>query len=511
MRASEPKTTYLFTPETDSTELLQQMRAHFQVVTDGKVKSSIQLYDTFDFRILRKDMFLCYENDLLCLQSVCNMNCEAEIELAEMVCFATDLPRGGLRKLVAPIIEMRALLVQASGTVEAAAFLLRDARAKIVARLRIKKYFNQQGRRKIPIATELQVTGVRGFDNSMKKIEDVLNQVASHRPESSALMLLLTEQAGEALAKPPVAMLTPEMNAHEALHELLLPNLFALRQNVDGICRDIDTEFLHDFRVAVRRARAALSQLKGILPLSDNDKYSEKFAALGKRTNRLRDLDVYLLEKETMIADLLPQMQEDIAPLFTALAEERALEQQKLSRYLRSTRFRNFLDEWEQYLLKQPDVLSIEALEGVLPLARRRIWFYYRRLVKRGMKITAMSADKKLHDLRLDAKKLRYLLEFFQTLFPKEEMTTFITALKKLQNNLGDFQDGSVQMEELLAYGQRVTGSSVKMRRALLASGSLLGQLHLRNQEIRRKFIVIFKDFAGKKTLQNMKHICFKQ
>jgi len=160
------------------------MRAHFQVATDVKEKSSIQLYDTFDFRIMRKNMFLCYQNDLLCLQSIGNMNCEAEIELAEMVCFATELPRGELRKLITPIIEMRALLVQARGTVEVAAFLLRDARAKIVARLRIKKYFSQQGRRKIPVATELQVTGVRGFDNSMKKIEDVLSQVGSHRPES---------------------------------------------------------------------------------------------------------------------------------------------------------------------------------------------------------------------------------------------------------------------------------------------------------------------------------------
>ena len=43
-------------------------------------------------------------------------------------------------------------------------------------------------------------------------------------------------------------------------------SLQTLRINEDGVRKDLDSEFLHDFRVAVRRTRSALSQIKGVFP-----------------------------------------------------------------------------------------------------------------------------------------------------------------------------------------------------------------------------------------------------
>ena len=42
--------------------------------------------------------------------------------------------------------------------------------------------------------------------------------------------------------------------------------LKTMKDNEPGTIADTDSEFLHDFRVAVRRTRAGLSQLKGVLP-----------------------------------------------------------------------------------------------------------------------------------------------------------------------------------------------------------------------------------------------------
>ena len=49
------------------------------------------------------------------------------------------------------------------------------------------------------------------------------------------------------------------MPAPVAVARLLLRLLDTCESNVDGVLRDIDTEFLHDLRVAVRRTRSASS------------------------------------------------------------------------------------------------------------------------------------------------------------------------------------------------------------------------------------------------------------
>jgi CHAD domain-containing protein len=78
------------------------------------------------------------------------------------------------------------------------------------------------------------------------------------------------------------------------------------------------------------------------------------------------------------------------------------------------------------------------------------IYKRYRRIVKKGSKISETTPDEKLHELRIDCKKLRYLLEFFTSLFPENEMKKLVKQLKQLQENLGDFNDLSVQQEFLV-------------------------------------------------------------
>ena len=51
-----------------------------------------------------------------------------------------------------------------------------------------------------------------------------------------------------------------------------------------------------------------------------------------------------------------------------------------------------------------------------------------------------------VHDLRKDAKKLRYLLECFGSLLPKSPRKQFVKRLKALQDNLGEHQDAEVHV-----------------------------------------------------------------
>ena len=53
--------------------------------------------------------------------------------------------------------------------------------------------------------------------------------------------------------------MSPAIHASEACRRILAHLAQIIRLNEDGIRKDIDTEFLHDFRVAVRRARSLLT------------------------------------------------------------------------------------------------------------------------------------------------------------------------------------------------------------------------------------------------------------
>jgi len=54
--------------------------------------------------------------------------------------------------------------------------------------------------------------------------------------------------------------------------------LKAIKANEQGTIADTDSEFLHDFRVAVRRTRAGLSQIKGILAANSSAYYADFFS-----------------------------------------------------------------------------------------------------------------------------------------------------------------------------------------------------------------------------------------
>ena len=65
--------------------------------------------------------------------------------------------------------------------------------------------------------------------------------------------------------------------------------------NEPGVRANLDTEFLHDFRVAIRRTRSLLRQIRHVIPLDVGRYFSTGFSWVGRLTGPLRDLDVLIL------------------------------------------------------------------------------------------------------------------------------------------------------------------------------------------------------------------------
>ena len=239
------------------------------------------------------------------------------------------------------------------------------------------------------------------------------------------------------------------MRADIATKYLYSHLLKAIKDNEQGTIADTDSEFLHDFRVAVRRTRAGLNQLKGVLPDKINIDFATFFSWLGQITGPTRDLDVYLLSFTAYKNSLPISIRDDLNPLRELLLNKQKIAQKELAKKLRSAKYLTKISEWEQFLKIQAVIkpTEINATLSIKQLADRRILKNYKRIVKEGSLITIDSPCESLHDLRKSCKKLRYLMEFFQSLYLEDKIKHFIKNLKGLQEVLGDFQDYAVQEE----------------------------------------------------------------
>ena len=72
--------------------------------------------------------------------------------------------------------------------------------------------------------------------------------------------------------------------------------LEVIEANLEGTIADIDSEFLHDLRVSVRRSRAVQRELKRVFPPDELAHFRAEFRWLQQATGDVRDLDVHVLE-----------------------------------------------------------------------------------------------------------------------------------------------------------------------------------------------------------------------
>jgi CHAD domain-containing protein len=280
--------------------------------------------------------------------------------------------------------------------------------------------------------------------------------------------------------------------------------LHTMDVNEAGVREDVDTEFLHDYRVAVRRTRSLLSQVKSIFPPQRVERFRREFAWLGQVTSPCRDLDVYLLGFEGFRDSLPGGMREDLAPLREYLVRHKADEHKKLVAALDSPRYRKTTSDWKAFLeAERPRRTSLpNATRAVSDVASEQIWRIYRRVLKEGRAIDDHSPAEALHELRKSCKKLRYLMEFFRDVYPPNKIDRLIGALKGLQDNLGDFQDYEVQHASLATFEatmEKETGISDGTRRAM---DHLIEALVKRQHDTREAFHGRFREFSRKKNRQ---------
>ena len=136
----------------------------------------------------------------------------------------------------------------------------------------------------------------------------------------------------------------------------------------------------------------------------------------------------------------------------------------------------------------------------IRPLADERIRRAYRGVLKRGRRLGASAAPQDLHRLRIAAKRLRYLLELFHSLYPDEVLQAVVRDLRQLQDLLGGVQDTVVQLHRLEALAERFLAGGTAPVSTLLAMGRLTERIVNRQGRLRADFAERFASFAGQST-----------
>jgi CHAD domain-containing protein len=286
----------------------------------------------------------------------------------------------------------------------------------------------------------------------------------------------------------------PELPGDVAVARVLLSFLDEMDAVHDGTVADVDIEFLHDFRVAVRRSRSVVRLLGDLLPADLVAWVTPELKWLGDLTAGSRDLDVHLQELPSVAAGLTSGRPEDLAPMAVHLRRLRASERRRLVRGLRSARYERWRARWRTALAELAGRDGGEAT--VREIGAERLAGAYRRVLRRGARITPGSPADDLHDLRKRCKELRYLLEIFAPTLDPDGARSAIKELKALQDVLGTFQDSEAQREAIYTLAAELMAGGDAGSRTLLAMGEIAARLQESMEASRAEFAAAFAAFG---------------
>ena len=391
-----------------------------------------------------------------------------------------DLAEGPVKAALRDTSPLRSLLAVGAGTAGRSRFALVDGEGKTRARADAIVLRTPDA-----TVTLAALHGLRGYDRALAALSAHLRGLGRpHEIADLEAMLFPGHTPYDPKITPELA---PDETAHDAANDIIRAQFGVMRQNEAGIIADHDTEFLHDFRVALRKIRSVLSLFRGVYEPTEAALLKRRFSALMAPTGRMRDLDVYLLERAHYYALLPESLHDGLSRMFDIFARERRREHRKIIRWLESEEYRAAMAALDD-LFRAGPARGAEADHPAHDYACGLIWKRYRKVCRVAAGIGADTPDEEVHELRIQCKKLRYLMAFFAPLFPKGEFRALIAPLKTLQDNLGLFNDYSVQQRTLGAFVARHPATRRAQDLEMATSiGALIAVLHQRQQQERAR------------------------
>lgn len=464
---------------------LECLRSRWILESRPQEVRNLVFWDTFEWGVWFGGYLLSSCNNLLQLTDRArwpgSVLCQEAVP-EEVPRFWQEFASGPMRTALRGLLGLRALAPVAEGIFRHQQYDLRNEDGKVVCRLKLRSVTALEPEKLL--LQDCQLLPLLGYEAEAADVTACLTEAGAHVHTYHPVELLLQSSGNP----PRRYTLRPDFGlkaatpAREAISTIVRSMLDLVHANLPGILQDRDTEFLHDYRICLRKIRSLLSLVKGVYPVTDIQQIRATLGDLARQTNRLRDLDVYLLAREEYL-DLLPSpFRPALNSMFDDFALEREAEIRTVTARLASPAFQQLLHDVSVYFAEETQhPPSAAAALPVEPLVFARIYRRYRTIRKIAAGIDASTPDEGIHQLRIECKKLRYLMEFFNELIPGDRSATLQKQLRRLQGRLGEFNDASVQQASLLAYReQRQPGAEIS-----LGLGGLVSVLYQQQQQSR--------------------------
>ncbi len=326
---------------------------------------------------------------------------------------ARDLPPGDLRDAASPCLGARKLVPQVELAVRRLCLELLDDEEKVVARVHVEQTTAREAdpdMKRLPAADEVdpglsgwlqlptlvKLTGLRGYGDHEAAALAMLHAMPGARPtQSDAQSMALASLGLSARHNPTVltADLKPHVRADvgaRRLHSSLLDMLLA---HEAGVLEGADTEFLHDFRLAVTRTHTLLQELKDVFPQPLVTHFLSEFAALEDATRPARDGDVFL---HHVRSDESLSKSASLRPLFKRAEAMRRNARRRTAATLEAPRFQTLKETWRVFL-ESPDSslpLPEQAPNSLRVVAGKRLLRHHRKLLKAQERLNQAKPDR---------------------------------------------------------------------------------------------------------------------
>ena len=460
-------------------------------------------YDTFDWRLHRRGMTLFSRaadgRVSLVLEG---RSARLGAPLDKIPCFADELAPGPLRDALAEIVENRRLHPTACLDERSECMDVEDDEGKTVARVRLERTTAADPaspRRSERLPFVVRVQALRGYGAAFRAVRETLAAVPALRESTAGQLDVALARLGRGPRDYSAKLdlhVSPSQPAGDVVRLILAVLHRVMRANEDGIRRDLDPEHLHDFRVAVRRARYLARTARDLLAREAYDSLRSDLSWLGEVTGPMRDFDVHLEQLRGDAERLGPEEEDALAPLVSLIRARRAEARGPLLDALASEHYAEFQSRVKGICEPDPGAPPlIEPGAPVVQLASDRTWKAWRRLVRAGRTIQEDTPAQALHEVRLDAKQLRYLLDFFHRVFPTEDVQRLMKELRRLQNNLGRLNDARVQQSGLRGFAADLVASGGAQPETVIVIGRLVEDAVARERAERGRFAMHFARF----------------
>ncbi|MFM8616516.1 MAG: CHAD domain-containing protein [Alphaproteobacteria bacterium] len=242
---------------------------------------------------------------------------------------------------------------------------------------------------------------------------------------------------------------TSEAASAEACFTMAIGHLLEVALQVAPIARaGIEIEGVHQLRVALRRLRSVLKFFRPITGCKQGRALDGVLREMLGLLGPARDWDVFLAGIGADLAALLPE-DKRVKSLLSAAEAKRQAAYAALAEALDGPAWRAAVTSGFAFMLEKPwragagderlGLLDAPPQDFAALILDKR----WGSLLEAGAEIETLPAEA-LHELRLDAKRLRYAAEVFAPVFPKKAARRFQRRLAALQEELGRSNDAAV-------------------------------------------------------------------